>query len=183
LKNRYTYTAREYDTETSLYFYRARYYDPKAGRFISKDPIGFGGGINVFAYVLNNPINKVDPLGLYETLFGQHYFEGADGWSWYGGWPWNGSLWPGYSSQDNICTWPDRLGGNYLNNNKCTKSCCVKHDNCYTKFGCNATSWIPIWIGPIKISGPCQMCNDQLLGCLNKNVGKSDCECNGASGG
>ena len=165
----YTYTAREYDSETGLYFYRARYYDPKAGRFITKDPISFAGGdVNLYGYVRNNPINRLDPLGLYETLFGQHYFEGADVWPWYGGWPFNGSPLPGYGSQDNICSWPARLGGSYLNNNKCTKDCCVKHDNCYTRYGCNATSWVG--------NGACKMCNDQLLGCLAGNLGK-DCNC------
>jgi RHS repeat-associated protein len=62
----FTYTAREYDTETGLYFYRARYYDAKVGRFITKDPISFAGGdINLYAYVWNNPANSIDPYGLY----------------------------------------------------------------------------------------------------------------------
>ena len=61
----FTYTAREYDAETGLYYYRARYYDPKAGRFITKDPIGFKGGINQYAYVFNNPVKHTDPEGLY----------------------------------------------------------------------------------------------------------------------
>ena len=60
----YTYTAREYDPETGLYFYRARYYDSKAGRFLTRDPIGFKGGINFYSYTGNNPVNRVDPLGL-----------------------------------------------------------------------------------------------------------------------
>jgi RHS repeat-associated protein len=61
----YTYTAREYDTETGLYFYRARYYDPKAGRFITKDPIGFAGGdYNLYVYAGNNPLSAIDPSGM-----------------------------------------------------------------------------------------------------------------------
>jgi uncharacterized protein RhaS with RHS repeats len=45
--------------------YRTRYYDPKGGRFISEDPLGFGGGgVNVYAYVGNGPVNFTDPLGL-----------------------------------------------------------------------------------------------------------------------
>jgi len=47
-RNSYTYTGREWDKETGLYYYRARYYDPMDGRFISKDPIGFDGGINIY---------------------------------------------------------------------------------------------------------------------------------------
>jgi len=47
-----------------IYYMRARYYDPSVGRFISEDPLGFGGGdVNFFAYVLNDPVNWVDPTG------------------------------------------------------------------------------------------------------------------------
>jgi len=63
-RNSYTYTGREWDKETGLYYYRARYYDPMEGRFLSKDPIGFKGGINLYNYVQNNPINAIDPWGL-----------------------------------------------------------------------------------------------------------------------
>jgi RHS repeat-associated protein len=69
---RYTYTGREFDSDTGLFYYRARWYDPKVGRFISEDPIGLAGGINQFAYVGNNPQNGKDPSGLYEIDV--HYY-------------------------------------------------------------------------------------------------------------
>ncbi len=49
-----------------FYYMRARYYDPKVGRFISEDPIGLAGGINQFVYVGNKPVNRIDPMGLFE---------------------------------------------------------------------------------------------------------------------
>jgi RHS repeat-associated protein len=52
------------DEENGLFYMRARYYDPEVGRFISKDPIGLLGGLNMYAYVQNNPINYIDPWGL-----------------------------------------------------------------------------------------------------------------------
>jgi len=64
-KNIYTYTGREWDSEIGLHYYRARYYDPMGGRFISKDPIGFSGGdVNLYGYVGNSPVVWVDPYGL-----------------------------------------------------------------------------------------------------------------------
>ncbi len=62
--NPFRYTGREFDSETGLYYYRARYYDVSAGRFLSEDPISFWAGINFYPYVLNNPVNLVDPYGL-----------------------------------------------------------------------------------------------------------------------
>jgi len=57
------YTGRENDG-TGLYYYRSRYYSPGLQRFISEDRIGFkGGDVNLYAYVRNDPINLVDPLG------------------------------------------------------------------------------------------------------------------------
>ncbi len=85
VKQPYTYTGREWDKKIGLYYYRARYYDPETGRFISFDPILRGinhtvanlcsqgvnsfplqspQDLNFFVYVSDNPINWVDPLGL-----------------------------------------------------------------------------------------------------------------------
>lgn len=64
LANPLRYTSREYDAESGLYFYRARYYDPQVGRFISRDPKGIQGGLNLYAYVGNHPTNATDALGL-----------------------------------------------------------------------------------------------------------------------
>jgi RHS repeat-associated protein len=57
------YTAREFDTETNLNYYRARYYDPQIGRFIAEDAIRFHSGVNFYGYVSNNPTLFVDPSG------------------------------------------------------------------------------------------------------------------------
>ncbi len=58
-----------YDRDTRLVHFGARDYDPETGRFISKDPIGFGGGdTNLYGYVANDPINYFDPSGLDSQL-------------------------------------------------------------------------------------------------------------------
>ncbi len=60
----YTYTGRELDSESGLYYYRARYYDAGTGRFLQKDPIGIAAGPNGYSYVKSSPLNLIDPSGL-----------------------------------------------------------------------------------------------------------------------
>ena len=61
----YTYTGREFDSESGLYYYRARNYDPATGRFLQKDPLGFmGKDVNLYRYVRSSPTNRADPSGL-----------------------------------------------------------------------------------------------------------------------
>jgi len=53
------------DTETGLSLLTHRFYDPVVGRFLTRDPLGYGGGINLYGYCQNDPVNSVDPLGLW----------------------------------------------------------------------------------------------------------------------
>lgn len=86
ISNHYRFAGREWDSEAGLYYYRTRYYDPKIGRFISKDPIAIWGNIynnklnisfyqyvdsvkNSYTYAGNNPVNFRDPFGLFWNPF------------------------------------------------------------------------------------------------------------------
>jgi RHS repeat-associated protein len=59
------FTGRDWDQEAGLYYYRTRYYDAAHGRFLSEDPLGVLGGINLYVYVGNNPTILIDPSGMH----------------------------------------------------------------------------------------------------------------------
>ncbi|WP_312313315.1 RHS repeat-associated core domain-containing protein, partial [Sphingobium yanoikuyae] len=59
----FQYTGQIWLSEAGLYYYKARMYDPRLGRFMQADPIRYGGGMNLYAYVRNDPLNLLDPLG------------------------------------------------------------------------------------------------------------------------
>jgi RHS repeat-associated protein len=85
----FRYTGQRYDAETAgsasqpsgLYYYRARMYSPTWGRFLQTDPISYSGGMNLYAYVNNSPINWGDPYGLaQDSPQGSSLVNGLNNW-------------------------------------------------------------------------------------------------------
>ncbi len=64
IENDVLWNSRRYDISTKLYYYKYRHYHPKLGRWPSRDPIGEDGGINLYAFVGNDGVNRWDRLGL-----------------------------------------------------------------------------------------------------------------------
>ena len=104
------YAGQYFDSESSLHYNYHRYYSPTTGRYLRADPIGLPGGVNLFSYVLNNPIKYTDSLGLEVPL--------EDG------------LWPPMPNGTCGSGWNEPLvpdnpfGFNFSN-------CCQEHDACY----------------------------------------------------
>lgn len=64
IENNVRFSGQYRDNETGLYYNYYRDYDPETGRYVEVDPIGLVGGLNIYAYTDNNPVERVDPLGL-----------------------------------------------------------------------------------------------------------------------
>ena len=115
-----------FDSETSLYYNWNRYYDPIISRYITKDPIGLNGGLNMYVYVESNPINYIDMFGLF------HWHENWGGGGWAGGRRvkdgWNNPNSPNYVPGLTNVPPKDEL-------DKCYK----KHDLCYEDCRMNFT--------------------------------------------
>lgn len=112
LTNPFQYTAREFDSETELYNYRARYLDTSIGRFIKEDPIVFSGGINFYPYVANDPVNYRDPSGK-KKVHGN----------------WCGPDWTGGLSEQ----YTPAHDSSYKNPIDYVDQVCMHHDKCYYK--------------------------------------------------
>ena len=80
ITNNLRFPGQYFDAETGLHYNWNRYYDPATGRYISPDPIGLDGGLNLYAYVGNDPVNLVDPEGLWNWGFGGVFGPVNIGW-------------------------------------------------------------------------------------------------------
>ncbi|MBI3560329.1 MAG: RHS repeat-associated core domain-containing protein [Gammaproteobacteria bacterium] len=67
ITNNLRFAGQYFDAETGLHYNGSRYYDPLIGRYLSEDPIGVNGGMNLYAYVNGNPVNWIDPYGLFSV--------------------------------------------------------------------------------------------------------------------
>ena len=114
ITNPFQYTARESDPETGIYEYRARYYDPSIGRFISEDPVGFADGYNVYDYVSGDPVDFDDPSG---------------NWRIHGNWC--GPNWTGGQTEPYIPSHDQ--DGYYKDPRDYVDKVCSHHDKCYAK--------------------------------------------------
>ncbi|MFH1985623.1 MAG: RHS repeat-associated core domain-containing protein [Pseudomonadota bacterium] len=87
--NHFRFAGQYFDSESSLHYNYQRYFDPSAGRYLTPDPIGFGGGVNLFVYVKNNPLNLIDSYGLWSIWSGS---SGVAAWG-----PWGGNAGSGFA--------------------------------------------------------------------------------------
>lgn len=78
--NRFLFQGREYDYDTALYYFRNRWYEPETGRWLSPDPIGISGGLNLYSFCGNDPVNFIDPTGKGGIQFGDWFLGWGDPW-------------------------------------------------------------------------------------------------------
>ena len=70
-----TFSSKPYDAITGLSYYGHRFYAPAVGRWMTRDPIGESGGVNLYGFVMNNPVNLVDPMGNYGISYAWNWWK------------------------------------------------------------------------------------------------------------
>ena len=144
---------------TEVRDYRARYYDPQIGRFISEDPIRWFGGFNFYRYVLNSPTKFIDPSGLDETFWdcgtargrnGRYCGDGPRNGNWGGG-NWSGGWNPNQHGDQDGPGAPTDSGD----------ECYMAHDHCYETPACNSSE-------PKSRRPTIAACDRQLVQCLQQ---------------
>jgi RHS repeat-associated protein len=180
------------DSETGLYYWGSRYYDPKTGRGISPDrmsvaehvrrwranmgsPYRLPLEINPYVYVANNPLRWIDRYGFEATWGGDPFYELPDSPPYTLPAPIdpNGNYRPGFSEQDAICTLPGIIG-QAANANSCVLDCCKAHDDCYARNRCNASSWRGNFLGE---NMACQQCNAEARRCVASAISNGCSSC------
>jgi RHS repeat-associated protein len=117
--SRFGYTGRERDETTKLIYYRARWYDPSIGTFVTEDPVGFRAGTNLYTYVRNSPIILSDPSG-----------HSWDDFPYYGNW--GGGGWTGGQRERYEDLTPEQQN-NLLPPADLQDECYKQHDLCYSQ--------------------------------------------------
>jgi RHS repeat-associated protein len=69
----FQFSTKRYDESTGLSYYGYRFYNPAIGRWLTRDPLGEAGGVNLYGFVQNSPVNFIDPWGFYGIDV--HYFK------------------------------------------------------------------------------------------------------------
>jgi RHS repeat-associated protein len=163
-ENPFLFTGQQYDPNVCFYYLRARYYQPNTGRFTAIDP--YAGDIYTplslhrYLYAADDPVNKIDPSGrmslIEQAVVLAMVFEipfmtltivnGGNG---------NLNKKP-FKDQDGICSEPVE----FLNKCAGAKFCCKLHDDCYTAYKCNESSWFNLF------PSLCQSCNVMVAVCM-----------------